>query len=110
TAGLGSIDGFIDNTANYTPLKEPFIDANQTFNGNRVVSANFYSFNATVDEAGYAIELQTLFRANGWPVSSTNFIVDTSRNGWGGPNRPTAASTTTELNNYVYAGRHGARK
>src|SRR5215471_1475862 len=101
TAGLNSIDGFIDDTANYTPVKEPFIDANQTFNGNRVVSANFYSFNATVDEAGYATEMQNLFRANGWPVSSTNFIVDTSRNGWGGPNRPTSASTSTDVNTYV---------
>jgi cellulase/cellobiase CelA1 len=105
TAGLGSIDGFIDDTANYTPVKEPFIDANQTFNGNRVVSANFYSFNATVDEAGYATEMQSLFRANGWPVSSTNFITDTSRNGWGGPNRPTAASTSTDVNTYVDASR-----
>src|SRR5262245_34507021 len=105
TAGLNSIDGFIDDTANYTPVKEPFIDANQTFNGNRVVSANFYSFNVTVDEAGYATELQTLFRANGWPVSSTNFIVDTSRNGWGGPNRPTAASTSTDVNTFVDASR-----
>src|SRR5215471_14906612 len=49
TAGLNSIDGFIDDTANYTPLKEPFIDANQTFNGTKIISANFYSFNATVD-------------------------------------------------------------
>ncbi|HEV2961394.1 MAG TPA: glycoside hydrolase family 6 protein, partial [Candidatus Angelobacter sp.] len=30
TAGLSSIDGFIDDTANYTPLKEPFINASQT--------------------------------------------------------------------------------
>jgi cellulose 1,4-beta-cellobiosidase len=105
TGGLGSIDGFIDNTANYTPLKEPFIDVNQTFNGNKIISANFYSFNATVDEAGYATELQGLFRANGWPVTSTNFITDTSRNGWGGPNRPAAASTSTDLNTYVDASR-----
>ena len=100
-AGLNSIDGFADDTANYTPLKEPFIDPNQTFNGNKVVSANFYSFNPTVDEAGYATGLQGLFRAAGWPVSSTNFITDTSRNGWGGPNRPTAASTSTDLNTFV---------
>src|SRR5215471_7930004 len=105
TAGLGSIDGFIDDTANYTPTKEPFIDANQTLNGNRVVSANFYSFNATVDEAGYATEMQNLFRSNGWPASSTNFITDTSRNGWGGPNRPTAASTSTDVNTFVDASR-----
>jgi cellulose 1,4-beta-cellobiosidase len=105
TAGLNSIDGFIDDTANYTPLKEPFIDANQTFNGTKVISANFYSFNATVDEAGYATELQTLFRQNGWPATSTNFITDTSRNGWGGPNRPTAASTSTDVNTYVDASR-----
>ncbi|HEV2989637.1 MAG TPA: glycoside hydrolase family 6 protein [Candidatus Angelobacter sp.] len=105
TAGLNSIDGFIDDTANYTPLKEPFIDPNQTFNGNKVVSANFYSFNPTVDEAGYATELQGLFRAAGWPVSSTNFITDTSRNGWGGPNRPTAASSSTDINTFVDASR-----
>jgi cellulose 1,4-beta-cellobiosidase len=103
TAGLTSVDGFIDDTANYTPLKEPFINASQTFNGNQVISANFYSFNPTVDEAGYATELQGLFRAAGWPVSSTNFITDTSRNGWGGPNRPTAASTSTDVNTFVNA-------
>ncbi|HLJ25834.1 MAG TPA: glycoside hydrolase family 6 protein [Candidatus Angelobacter sp.] len=103
TAGLNSIDGFIDDTANYTPLKEPFINASQTFNGTQLISANFYSFNPTVDEAGFVTEIQGLFRANGWPVSSTNFITDTSRNGWGGPNRPTAASTSTDVNTFVNA-------
>ena len=101
TRGLASIDGFIDNTANYTPLKEPFIDPTRTFNGQQLISASFYEFNPTVDEAGYATELQTLFRQNNWPASSTNFITDTSRNGWGGPNRPTAASTSTDLNTFV---------
>jgi cellulose 1,4-beta-cellobiosidase len=105
TAGLSSIDGFIDDTANYTPTKEPFISATQSIGGTQVISANFYSFNATVDEAGYATELQGLFRANGWPVSSTNFITDTSRNGWGGPNRPAAASTSTDVNTFVDASR-----
>jgi len=105
TAGLSSIDGFIDDTANYTPLKEPFINASQSLNGTQVISANFYSFNPTVDEAGYATELQNLFRANGWPVTSTNFITDTSRNGWGGTNRPTAASTSTDVNTFVDASR-----
>jgi cellulose 1,4-beta-cellobiosidase len=28
-------------------------------------------------------------------------LIDTSRNGWGGPNRPTAVSTSTDLNTYV---------
>jgi cellulase/cellobiase CelA1 len=105
TAGLSSVDGFIDDTANYTPTKEPLINASQTLNGTQVISANFYSFNPTVDEAGYATELQGLFRANGWPVSSTNFITDTSRNGWGGPNRPAAASTSLDVNTFVDASR-----
>src|SRR5215472_6058221 len=103
TVGLSSVDGFIDDTANYTPTKEPFINASQTFNGTQVISANFYSFNPTVDEAGYATELQGLFQKAGWPASSTNFITDTSRNGWGGPNRPTAASTSTDVNTFVDA-------
>src|SRR5215471_10642863 len=105
TAGLSSVDGFIDDTANYTPTKEPFINASQTFNGTQLISANFYSFNPTVDEAGYATELQGLFQKAGWPASSTNFITDTSRNGWGGPNRPTAASTSTDVNTFVDASR-----
>jgi cellulose 1,4-beta-cellobiosidase len=28
-------------------------------------------------------------------------LIDTSRNGWGGVNRPTAVSTSTDLNTYV---------
>lgn len=101
TAGLASIDGFADDTANYTPTKEPFINPTQTFGGNQVISANFYSFNPTVDEASYVTELQTLFKGAGWPATSLNFITDTSRNGWGGPNRPTAASTSTDVNTFV---------
>ena len=103
TAGLNSVDGFIDDTANYTPLQEPFINASQSFNGTQIISATFYSFNPTVDEQGYATELQNMFRSAGWPVASTNFITDTSRNGWGGPNRPTAASTSTDVNTFVNA-------
>ena len=32
-------------------------------------------------------------------------LIDTSRNGWGGAARPTAASTSTDLNTYVDASR-----
>jgi len=37
--------------------------------------------------------------------SDIGMIVDTSRNGWGGPNRPTATSTSTTLSTYVMESR-----
>src|SRR4029453_14231437 len=34
-------------------------------------------------------------------ASNIGMLIDTSRNGWGGPNRPTAASTSTDVNTFV---------
>lgn len=104
TAGLASVDGFITDTANYTPTKEPFMTANQSINGNQLISANFYQFNPFIDEAGYAAALYQNFVNAGWPAS-IGLLIDTSRNGWGGPNRPTGPSTSTDVNTFVDATR-----
>jgi cellulose 1,4-beta-cellobiosidase len=42
------------------------------------------------DELDYATALRDAFVARGFP-SGIGMLIDTSRNGWGGPNRPTAA-------------------
>jgi cellulose 1,4-beta-cellobiosidase len=42
--------------------------------------------------------------AKGFP-STIGMLIDTSRNGWGGANRPTAASSSTDLNTFVNEGR-----
>lgn len=103
-AGLASVDGFITNTANTTPLEEPYLpDPNLTINGMQLKSAKYYEWNPYFDEADFTAALYSGFVAKGWP-SSIGFLIDTSRNGWGGPDRPTGASGTT-VDAYADSGR-----
>jgi cellulose 1,4-beta-cellobiosidase len=101
TAGFASVDGFITDTANYTPTTEPFLtNSSLTIGGQPIRSANFYQWNPFFDEQSYAQAFYTKAVAAGFP-SGLGMLIDTSRNGWGGPNRPTAVSTSTDLNTYV---------
>jgi cellulose 1,4-beta-cellobiosidase len=100
TAGVNSIDGFISNTANYTPTTEPFMTATENVGGNPVDSVQFYSFNPFIDELGYDQQMYSTLVSDGFP-STVGMLIDTSRNGWGGPNRPTAASTSTVTATFV---------
>jgi cellulose 1,4-beta-cellobiosidase len=104
TAGYNSIDGFISDTANYTPVQEPFL-TNPTLNvgGQPLDSVQFYQYNPTFDELTYDTDMYNTLVAAGFP-SSKRFLIDTSRDGWGGPLRPTALSTTpTTAVGYVAA-------
>jgi cellulose 1,4-beta-cellobiosidase len=102
TAGVRSVDGFITNTANYGPTKEPFMTANEVIGGTPVFNSTFYQFNPNIDEEDYAAQFDAALISAGFP-STLGFLIDTSRNGWGGPNRPTGASTSTVLNTFVDA-------
>ena len=102
TAGFPSVDGIITNTANYGPTKEPYMTATEEIGGAEVESATFYSYDPEIDEIDYAQEFYTGLTGAGFP-STIGFLIDTSRNGWGGPLRPTAASTSTVLNTFVDA-------
>jgi cellulose 1,4-beta-cellobiosidase len=110
THGVNSIDGFIDNTANTQVETETYLDATTSVGGNPVRSATFFSWNDYIDESHYAAAWQTAMQAAGLPASSTNMLLDTSRNGWGGCGggsyalqtcRPTKTSTSTVLETYV---------
>ncbi len=107
TGGNGKIDGFISNTANYNPVDEPYLDANTQVGGNPVRSLQgWYDWNDYIDEGPYLAALKTALTSgsDAYPTS-IGMIVDTSRNGWGGPNRPTATSTSTTLSTYVMESR-----
>jgi cellulose 1,4-beta-cellobiosidase len=98
--GYDKIAGFITNTANYTPTEELFLPNPQlTINGQQLMSATFYEFNPRFDERDFASDLLAQFQSRG--CTNCGMLIDTSRNGWGGPNRPTAVSTSTDLNTYV---------
>jgi cellulose 1,4-beta-cellobiosidase len=101
-AKFASIDGFVANTANDTALHEPFMTATQSIGGQPVMSANFYQFDPDIDEVSFTADMYQRFVSAGWPAS-LGFLIDTSRNGWGGSARPTVASTSTDLNTFVNA-------
>jgi cellulose 1,4-beta-cellobiosidase len=100
--GYDTVAGFVTNTANSTPLHEPFLE-DTTFGsggGTQVRQAEFYEWNRDFDELDWTEHLYSLATAAGFP-SDIGMLIDTSRNGWGGPDRPTGPSTSTVLNTYV---------
>ena len=104
TAGYASIDGFISDTANYTPVQEPFL-TNPTLNvgGQPLDAVTFYQYNPTFDELTYDTNMYNTLVSAGFPASK-RFLIDTSRDGWGGPLRPTALnSSPTTAAAYVAA-------
>lgn len=105
TGGVNSIAGFVSNTSGYTPLYEPFLDslANGSFGtggGTQTRQAKFYEWNPHFSEVSFVQAWRTAMIASGFP-STIGMLVDTSRNGWGGPNRPTAVSTSTVLDTFI---------
>jgi cellulose 1,4-beta-cellobiosidase len=111
TKGANAIDGFISNTANTSVETETYLDANTTVGGNPVRSSTFYQWNVYIDESHFDAAWKTAMQGQG--ISGTNMLIDTSRNGWGGCGtgqglktcRPTATSTSTDLETYVNASR-----
>jgi cellulose 1,4-beta-cellobiosidase len=100
TAGVASIDGFISDTANYTPTSEPYMTATESVGGNPVDSVQFYSYDPYIDELTYDEAMYSNLVSAGFS-SNIGMLIDTSRNGWGGPNRPTAAGTSTVTATFV---------
>ncbi|MFG1874829.1 glycoside hydrolase family 6 protein [Sphaerisporangium sp. NPDC049003] len=100
TAGMSSVDGFITNTANYSALTEPYFTINSTPGGQTVRQSRWVDWNFYVDELTYAQAFRQRLITEGFP-STIGMLIDTSRNGWGGSARPTAASTSTDVNTFV---------
>jgi cellulose 1,4-beta-cellobiosidase len=90
--GWAAINGFISNTANYTPLKEK-VDPTKELGGTKLISATFYDWNPIIDETAYGTEWIKAMKALGAP-STIGMLVDTGRNGWGKKlNNPNIAGT-----------------
>lgn len=108
TAGYASVAGFITNTANYSALVEPYFTINSTVNGTTVRQSDWIDWNYYIDEMTFATAFRNRLISAGFP-SSIGMLIDTSRNGWGGSGRPTAASTSNDLNTFVNQSRTDRR-
>jgi cellulose 1,4-beta-cellobiosidase len=99
TGGVNTVAGFISNTSNVSALEEPFLKVTNETRQSKWVDWNWY-----VDEKGYVIAMRDKLVSLGFP-SRIGMLIDTSRNGWGGPQRPTAASTASDIDTRVNADR-----
>lgn len=99
--GLSSVDGFITNTSNYTPVEEPFLpDPDLAINGLSIRASSFYDWNPYFGEQKFALDLRSAFILAGLP-DTIGMLIDTSRNGWGGVQRPTENPAANNVNDYV---------
>lgn len=99
--GWDSIAGFITNSANYTPTDEVFLtDPTENFGGYPLRSADYFEWNFYFDEKSYAQDWRQAMIQQGAPTS-IGMLIDTSRNGWGGGERPTEKSQSSNLNTFV---------
>ncbi|MER5866315.1 glycoside hydrolase family 6 protein [Kitasatospora sp. NPDC002040] len=100
-----NVHGFIVNTANYSTLKEPYFTINDTVGGQSIRgTSKWVDWNRYVDELSYAQAFRAKAVEVGFP-SNIGMLIDTSRNGWGGPNRPTGPGPQTSGDAYVDGGR-----
>ncbi|WP_125772868.1 glycoside hydrolase family 6 protein [Antribacter gilvus] len=101
TYGWNAVSGFVTNTANSTPLVEPFLtDPGLQIGGSFTRQAKWFEWNPNFDESDWTARLHSLMVSKGAPAS-LGMLIDTSRNGWGGSARPTAVSTSTNIDTYV---------
>ena len=103
--GNAKVDGFISNTANYNVFAEPYMTADQMIGGRPVRSLDgWYDWNDHIDERSYATALRdAVTRGPDAYPATVGLLVDTSRNGWGGPDRPSGPSKSTDLRTFVRA-------
>jgi len=99
--GAASVTGFVTDVGQYAPLAEPHIpDPERTIGGTPIYTTRFFDFNKEIHEQPFAQRLRSALIARGFPAN-VGMVIDTSRNGWGGPDRPAAPSTSTDVNRFV---------
>ncbi|KQV04731.1 glycosyl hydrolase family 5 [Kitasatospora sp. Root187] len=100
-----NVHGFVVNTANYSTLKEPYFTINDTVGGQSIRgTSKWVDWNRYVDELSYAQAFRAKAVEAGFQ-SNVGMLIDTSRNGWGGANRPTGPGPQTSGDAYVDGGR-----
>ncbi|MEE2040974.1 glycoside hydrolase family 6 protein [Nocardiopsis sp. CT-R113] len=110
TAGASPEDvhGFIANTANYSALVEDNFSIDQTVAGTPVRQSEWVDWNQFTDELSFSQALREELVSQGFP-SGIGMLIDTSRNGWGGPDRPTGPGPQTSVDAFVDGGRYDQR-
>ncbi len=107
-ATVDDVAGFIVNTANYGPSVEPHYSIDDTVAGTSVRQSEWVDWNRYVDNQSFALAFREELVSQGFN-SEIGMLIDTSRNGWGGPDRPAGPGPTTDVNAYVEGSRVDGR-
>ncbi|MGW4233480.1 glycoside hydrolase family 6 protein [Streptomyces sp. NPDC004980] len=107
-ATVNDVHGFITNTANYGALTEDHFSINDSVNGTSVRQSKWVDWNRYTDEQSFAQAFRNELVSVGFN-SDIGMLIDTSRNGWGGTQRPTGPGATTSVDTYVDGGRYDRR-
>jgi len=100
SGGFDTVDGFITDTANYSALEEPYVKVSSTVGGQSVRQSDWVDWNQYNDELSFAQAFRSELVSQGFN-SNIGMLIDTSRNGWGGSERPTASSSSSDMNTWV---------
>jgi cellulose 1,4-beta-cellobiosidase len=98
------VHGFVANTAGYAVLREEFFSVDETIAGEPVTHSAWVDWNDFADEIPYAQRFREELVDVGFD-ENVGVVIDTSRNGWGGPDRPTGPGPRTGVDAYVDGGR-----
>ncbi|GAA3870384.1 glycoside hydrolase family 6 protein [Streptomyces sedi] len=103
-ASADDVHGFIVNTANFGPTVEPHYTIDDTVNGTSVRESDWVDWNYYVDNQTFAQGFREELVSQGFS-SDIGMLIDTSRSGWGGPDRPSGPGPETDVNAYVEGSR-----
>ncbi|TDC75655.1 glycoside hydrolase family 6 protein [Streptomyces hainanensis] len=98
------VRGLIANTADYAVLREPYFAVTDIINGAPVLQSRWVDWRDHVDVESYAAAFRGQLTQRGFP-SDIGLLIDTSRNGWGGPARPAGPGPRTSVDAFVDGGR-----
>ncbi|GAB3219899.1 hypothetical protein GCM10027447_03690 [Glycomyces halotolerans] len=100
-ATADDVHGFITNTANYSVLEEPYWSVDDTVGGELIKeNSSWVDWNDFNGELDFAQAFREELVSNGFD-SGVGMLIDTSRNGWGGPDRPSGASSSSDVDTFV---------
>lgn len=100
------VHGFAANTANFSATEEPYFDLDEEVGGTPVTESSWIDWNQYKDELTFAQDFAAVAAPAAGFQDGLGVVIDTSRNGWGGADRPDGpGSDAGDVDEYVDSSR-----
>jgi cellulose 1,4-beta-cellobiosidase len=98
--GVATVDGFVSNVSNYVPYYEQLLYGPTSIPLATIKGQQPFYNQPDLDEYSFQTDMRSALMTAGFP-STIGFVTDTSRDGWGGLERPVTTSASTDPATYV---------